>query len=234
MAQITGGRVVYGRTVQPAQYESKKAEVEFTFAVAEGEDHNELLERASAQAIAKAHEMVGIALKSAAAATSAKPAQVAKPAEQGSGKEAAAAAMNAKEAKPAEPAKRGPGRPPRPPAVPAVKDPADLEDDAGHAAAMEAANKASEAKPAISTGEERVDPTEELWADEPAIEITDKDLTDLATKHNARLKKTHEGAAPGLIKKLIASYFPEGAVAQLAKLPKDKRADFKTKLEALA
>lgn len=38
MSQITGGRVVFSRTVQPAQYESKRAEVELTFVLAEGED----------------------------------------------------------------------------------------------------------------------------------------------------------------------------------------------------
>lgn len=37
MAQITGGRVVFSRTVQPAQYESKRAEVELNFVLAEGE-----------------------------------------------------------------------------------------------------------------------------------------------------------------------------------------------------
>lgn len=38
MSQVTSGRVVYSRTVQPAQYESKRAEVEFAFVVEDGED----------------------------------------------------------------------------------------------------------------------------------------------------------------------------------------------------
>ena len=32
--QITGGRVVYSRTVQPAQFESKRCEVELSFVLA--------------------------------------------------------------------------------------------------------------------------------------------------------------------------------------------------------
>ena len=38
MAQITGGRVVYKRTVQPAPYESITAEVEFAFVLEDRED----------------------------------------------------------------------------------------------------------------------------------------------------------------------------------------------------
>lgn len=38
MPQVTSGRVVYSRTVQPAQYESKRAEVELSFVIEDGED----------------------------------------------------------------------------------------------------------------------------------------------------------------------------------------------------
>ncbi len=41
--QITCGRVVYSRTVQPAQYESKKAEMELSFVLAEGEKLSDTL-----------------------------------------------------------------------------------------------------------------------------------------------------------------------------------------------
>lgn len=221
---------MYGRTVQPAQYENKKAEVEISFAVAEGEDYNPMLNEAIAVAQNKAHEMVGLKVSAAVASQTALK-QVAAPT--AGGKEAAAAAMNAKDAK-SEPAKRGPGRPPKVPAA----DPESLDDDdaKAHQAKMDANNPA---KQAISTGEARVDPAQEdaeLWDEAPAAtvpDITDKDLADAATKHNARLKHKHEGAAPSMIKALIKTYFPEGAVATLAKLPKDKRADFVTKLEAM-
>ena len=36
--QITSGRVVYSRTVQPANYESERAEVELAFVVEDGAD----------------------------------------------------------------------------------------------------------------------------------------------------------------------------------------------------
>jgi hypothetical protein len=36
--QITSGRVVYKRTIQPAQFESKSAEIELSFSLAEGEE----------------------------------------------------------------------------------------------------------------------------------------------------------------------------------------------------
>lgn len=60
MGQITGGRVVYGRTVQPAQYESKRADVELTFVVAEGEDYGSWLAKVVTETVTKVHEIVGI------------------------------------------------------------------------------------------------------------------------------------------------------------------------------
>ncbi|MDP2659127.1 MAG: hypothetical protein Q8R28_00145, partial [Dehalococcoidia bacterium] len=36
--QVTSGRVVYSRTVQPASYESERAEVELAFVVEDGAD----------------------------------------------------------------------------------------------------------------------------------------------------------------------------------------------------
>lgn len=46
MAQVTSGRVAYSRTAQPAQYESKRAEVEFAFVVEDGEDPEAAARRA--------------------------------------------------------------------------------------------------------------------------------------------------------------------------------------------
>lgn len=58
--QITGGRVTFGRSVQPAQYETKKAEVEITFSFAEGENLEGKLDLAASIAQDKALEMVGL------------------------------------------------------------------------------------------------------------------------------------------------------------------------------
>ncbi len=60
MVQITGGRVLYSRTVQPAQYETKRAEVEVAFVLAEGEDLGENLDEAASIVKKKALQMVGI------------------------------------------------------------------------------------------------------------------------------------------------------------------------------
>jgi hypothetical protein len=65
---ISSGRVVYLRSVQPAQYETKKAEVELTFALAEGEELGNHLTYVSSLAMARAHQMVGIAAPEAPAA----------------------------------------------------------------------------------------------------------------------------------------------------------------------
>ena len=51
MAQVTGGKVAFRRTVQPADYESKSAEVEFSFTLAEGEDPKQVA--AEAMVVAK-------------------------------------------------------------------------------------------------------------------------------------------------------------------------------------
>jgi hypothetical protein len=60
MSQITGGRVVFSRTVQPAQYESKKSEVELTFVLAEGEKLADTLDQIGKLVQDKALEMVGL------------------------------------------------------------------------------------------------------------------------------------------------------------------------------
>ena len=60
MAQITQGRVVYSRTIQPQQYESIKAEAELTFVLDEGEDLGTVFDETAALVKAKALNMVGI------------------------------------------------------------------------------------------------------------------------------------------------------------------------------
>jgi hypothetical protein len=58
MAQITGGKVSYGRTVKTGDYENKKIEVELTFSVDPGESYAELFDLASRQVIRRCEEMV--------------------------------------------------------------------------------------------------------------------------------------------------------------------------------
>lgn len=128
MPQVTGGQVVYGRTVQPAQYESKKAEVTLTFGLDEGtapEAAAAFIQSVADDAIAQAHRMVGIGVPAEpAVAAKQKPAEPKQEPAKTSTKEEAAANLNAKDA------------------AKSNKTEIDLGDT----------------KPAISTGEERKDP----------------------------------------------------------------------------
>lgn len=45
--KITGGKVTYGLTICPKQYESKRADVELTFTVGPDDDYEEVFKRAS-------------------------------------------------------------------------------------------------------------------------------------------------------------------------------------------
>ena len=58
--QITGGKISYSRTVQPAQYESKKAEVELAFVLDDGEELGDAQDDVEALVKNKALEMVGV------------------------------------------------------------------------------------------------------------------------------------------------------------------------------
>jgi hypothetical protein len=58
--QIVGGRIGYKRTVQPREYESKTAEVEFSFTVDDGEDPAELADEALAMARDSVNAVLGV------------------------------------------------------------------------------------------------------------------------------------------------------------------------------
>jgi 2-keto-4-pentenoate hydratase len=60
MPQISGGRVVYSRTTQPAQYESKRAEVELAFVLADNEDIGDTIADLLDQVRKEVHTAVGI------------------------------------------------------------------------------------------------------------------------------------------------------------------------------
>lgn len=60
MAQVTSGRVAYSRTVQPAQYESKRAEAELAFVVEDGEDPAAVVREIGAMVRAECLALVGL------------------------------------------------------------------------------------------------------------------------------------------------------------------------------
>ena len=47
LTKITGGKVTFGLTVCPKQYESKRADVELTFTVGEQDSYDEVFDKAS-------------------------------------------------------------------------------------------------------------------------------------------------------------------------------------------
>lgn len=57
--QITSGRVVFSRTVQPAQYESARGECELSFIIEEGEELDAVIDEVSAIVKEKALALVG-------------------------------------------------------------------------------------------------------------------------------------------------------------------------------
>jgi hypothetical protein len=59
--QITSGRVVYRRTIQPVQFESKSAEIELSFSLAEGEELGDAL--VETMEIAKEEVLITLGLK---------------------------------------------------------------------------------------------------------------------------------------------------------------------------
>jgi hypothetical protein len=58
--KITGGRVMFHLTVAPKQYESKRAEVELTFTVAEGDDYAAIFNKSCAATVNRCREIVGL------------------------------------------------------------------------------------------------------------------------------------------------------------------------------
>ena len=57
MTKIVGGKVTYGLTVCPKQYESKRADVELTFTVGVDDDYEAIFDRASRAVINRARIM---------------------------------------------------------------------------------------------------------------------------------------------------------------------------------
>jgi hypothetical protein len=55
--KIIGGKVTFGLTVCPKQYESKRADVELAFSVGEDDSYEEMFDRASRAVINRARQM---------------------------------------------------------------------------------------------------------------------------------------------------------------------------------
>lgn len=57
---MTGGKVVYRRTIQPQPYESEGAEVELAFLIEDGETASEAIEEVLKVARAEVREALGL------------------------------------------------------------------------------------------------------------------------------------------------------------------------------
>ena len=201
---ITGGSVTYGRTVQPAQYESKKAEVTITFAVedsASDEAVEAIKSKAATMAQSTALELVGMTAEAKPATTrrtaAAKTAETPDTSKADAQKAAAAAKLNAAvKCIASSKANISTGEERKDPAQ--ATDPDGLDDDL------------------LGEPEATTQPT-------GAKEYSDKDLTDTVSRVNGVIKD------PGKIK-AVRSKYTTGAIATIAK---DKRAAFVAEIEAL-
>lgn len=206
---IIGGRVIYGKKVQPQQYFNDHAEVEFSWSAPEGSTEEQALviaQHAQDMAVAKVFEL--LATKKPLAANPA-PAPAAQRTKADIEREVIAAASQ----KPAvtAPAPRTAKRPPAQPKAeqePQIRtNPEDRKDPAVQDDALfgDGDDFSSDVKPEV-----------------PVVEVTDADLNAACTKKNAALKN------PVAIRGLIAQFG-----LNLNSIPKEKRAEFLEKLDAL-
>jgi len=203
---ITGGFVTFEQSRKLADYENRKAAVSFTVSEPEGED----AEKQVGHALDLARHLVLVQL----------------------GIEPPRHAVSVSEEE-AEPEKKT--RKPRTKRPEVVIVEVTEEDKARHATpAKDPLEVDDDVKPAISTGEERVDPeadpldVEEDW---PApTEVTDKDLLDKIGRKNAALLKNDTGA-PVKIRKLIGTYVQ--APKKASDIPQEVRQKFLDELDAI-
>lgn len=207
MGQVTGGSVLYSRTVKITEYEPKKAEVRIDFTTADeaGGAYEAILQQACDIAVAKAHEILGLTTVAPKA---------------GKGKNAAPVA----ETPPADP---------KPAAV--VEEEIPLGNLTGGASAADASKQAyADAQAAKAAGKggsimADADPgnLDDLLG--PAAKpITDEDLLGEITRKNAEIKNS------AAIRALIAGHVPDASKPHQAyDIPADKRAAFVAALKDL-
>lgn len=231
--QITGGTVSFLRSVQPAQYETKKAEVILTFTLGEGELLEDKLDAVATLAQSKALEMVGAPKTGAAAIIGGAATRTKADIEKEMADKLKAADTATKEDKVTK----------RPPSA---KKAADEAKAAAEAVALpdegtnvrtqhtvkEGTGNSSPADREISKNpESRTDPADsldDLLGIEPAAKvITDDDMNTALTRHNAKIKNSV--AIRQLVVECVVAAGGK-APCQARDIPQDKRAAF---LEAL-
>jgi len=202
---MTGGSVTFERKIKPADYESKGAIVQLSFNIADGQDTQAVLDEVSKMAMGQALKMVGV--------------------QEQPGKTKAdlekEALDRAGQGNPPAASSKSPRKPPsskktEEKADPA-KDPAAV-DDAPAGERQVSANPEDRKDPAA------VDDALFSAADAPK-EITDAELMQEITAHNAKVKNAPE------IRKLIGEYVkPPG---QARDIPQNQREAFVKKLKEI-
>jgi hypothetical protein len=72
---ITNGTIKYGQTIKTGEYENKRGDIELSFKIAEGEDHDAVLEHVKHVAHQHLHSMLGAAAPTKIEKVPAKPAK---------------------------------------------------------------------------------------------------------------------------------------------------------------
>jgi hypothetical protein len=210
MGQITHGVVKYSRTLNLGDYNSKKADVEIGFQVAEGESHDKMLNLASSIAVNKAEEILtGKAAPAAAASVGPVGGGNAVMSDDDKKRLAAADAAAKKKAKEDAAAAAKTAK--------AAKAPPAVDDDFG--------DEPTGTGAAPAAGDEDLN---DLLGDDvtaTAPPVTDKDLLEAVQKKNGEIK-----SAPA-IRNLLGKYV--AAPGQLKDIPAEKRAAFLAELKTL-
>lgn len=216
MSQITGGKVLFGRTLKTGDYENKRVDVEIAFSVGDGESHDAILNTAAGVAHGKAHEMLGIKAPSPslAAAGGTAPAVPPNVIVETAGPAEAAAKTGAKTTR----------KPAKPPADPAAVDVVGEQKPAASTIAASAGATVAASAPGGASSADPAAVDDELFSAAPA-EVTDEALMSAITKKNAEIKN------PGAIRALIGKYVP--APKQAREIDQAKRSAFLKELETL-
>jgi hypothetical protein len=219
MATITGGKVCYGRTIKTGDFESKRVDVELTFAVDDGENYEHALDLVSRQVARKAEEML-YPLQRAKEPAEARWDTTGLPSGEATAAPAppqAVAVAPARQADTDNKPRRG--RPPKVKLVP--KGEPEVEE------AEKAKKYAALTLKAIDKTEAKAEAPAEVEA-----EIKDGVLQEACISTANRLKAVHDGAAPKLVKELRDAIAGK-PLKSVAEMPQHLRAKFIAELKNL-
>lgn len=205
MGHITGGVVKFERRVKTGEFEHKHAAADIAFSVPEGENAQETIDLAGAQAHGQVHRLLNISNSG--------------PAKTPTDKDKLAAAVVGDAA--VEKHKRSTK-------LPAPADPAsmDVVTDQPAGGPQSGGNAVTGTPPEPQSADPAA--IDDVLQSAP-VEVTDKDLTAHISKHNEKTKNAVE------IRKLIGVYTPQDGLKHSAvEIPQEKRSAFLVELAKIA